>query len=121
MIEQLALMVVHARDFDFAVAAERIQEVIPLERWSGEAALDLAQRVGANASEGAVRILLVTRDGREPLAALVSGAVTLRHVARHELLTLPPPLAAHVAWVSHVVVSDGQPPLLVLDTERLVV
>jgi chemotaxis signal transduction protein len=116
---EMALMVVHAADFDFAVAAERVQEVIPLERWNGEAAVDLAQLVGAPSVEGAVRILLVTRDGREPFAALVSGAVTMRHVARSELLSLPAPLAAHVAWISHIVVADGEPPLLVLDTERL--
>jgi hypothetical protein len=119
MSEELALMVVRTRDFDFGVAAERVREVIPLAQWSGEAAVDLAQLVGATSSEGAVRILLVTRSGREPLAALISGSVTLRHVARAELLALPAMLAAHVAWVSHVVVSDGQPPLLVLDAERL--
>jgi chemotaxis signal transduction protein len=119
MSEELALMVVRTRDFDVGVAAERVQEVIPLQHWSGEAALDLAQLVGATTGDGAVRILLVTRRGREPLAALVSGAVTLRHVARAELLALPSLLAAHVKWVSHVVVSDGQPPLLVLDAERL--
>jgi len=118
-MSEVALMVVRAPNFDFAVAADRVQEVIPLERWNGEAALDLAQVVGAPSVEGAVRVLLVTRDGREPFAALVSGAVTLRHVARTELLTVPAPLAAHVAWLSHIVVSDGQPPLLVLDTERL--
>ena len=112
-------MVVRTRDFDVGVDAARVQEVIPLERWTGEAALDLAQLVGATSGEGAVRILLVTRDGSEPLAALVSGAVTLRHVARADLLALPALLAAHVRWVSHVVVTDGEPPLLVLDAERL--
>jgi chemotaxis signal transduction protein len=117
--DELALMVVHAGDFDFAVDAARVQEVIPLEQWSGEAALDLAQQVGAPAGEGNVRILLVTRRGREPLAALVAGAVTLRHVPRSQLLAIPAPLAAHVAWLSHVVVSDGHAPLLVVDAERL--
>jgi chemotaxis signal transduction protein len=119
MTEELALMVVRTRDFDFGVDAARVQEVIPLERWTGEAALDLAQLVGGTTVDGAVRILLVTRQGAEPLAALVSGAVTLRHVARGELLALPAQLAAHVRWLSHVVVTDGEPPLLVLDTERL--
>jgi chemotaxis signal transduction protein len=119
MAEELALMVVRTRDFDVGIEAARVQEVVPLEKWTGEAALDLAQLVGADAGEGAVRILVVTRAAKEPLAALVSGVVTLRHVARAELLELPSLLAAHVRWVSHVVVSDGQPPLLVLDAERL--
>jgi chemotaxis signal transduction protein len=118
--EELALMVVQTADFDVGVVAERVQEVVPIEKWSGEAALDLLQLVGAPSGEGAVRILVVRRDGREPLAALVSGAVALRHVARGELLELPAPLAAHARWVSHVVISDGRAPLLVLDTERLV-
>ena len=118
--DELTLMVVHAADCDVGVDAARVQEVIPLERWSGEAALDLVQLAGAAAADdGAVRILVVARAGREPLAALVSGTVSLRQVARAELLALPAPLAAHVRWVSHVVVSDGKPPLLVLDTERL--
>jgi len=113
------MMVVRARDFDVGVPAERVQEVIPLERWSGEAALDILQLVGAPTEEGTVRILVVTRRGREPLAALVSGAVALRHVPRAELLALPPELAAHARWVSHVVVGDRQAPLLVLDPDRL--
>lgn len=117
--DDLTLMVVHATDCDVGVDAARVQEVIPLERWTGEAALDLVQLAGAAAAEGAVRILVVARPGREPLAALVSGVVSLRHVARAELLALPAPLAAHVRWVSHVVVTDGKPPLLVLDAERL--
>ena len=112
-------MVVRARDFDVGVPAERVQEVIPLERWSGEAALDILQLVGAPTEEGAVRILVVTRKGREPLAALVSGAVALRHIPRGELLALPPELAGHARWVSHVVVGDDVAPLLVLDPDRL--
>lgn len=120
MSDELALMVVRTPDFDVGVEAARVQEVIPLERWNGEAAFDLAQRVGAaTTGDGATRILVVTRQGREPLAALVTGAVTLRHVARAQLLAMPAPLAERVAWVSHVVVADGQPPLLVLDAERL--
>ena len=117
--DELAFMVVRTRDVDVGVDAARVQEVIPLERWGGEAALELAALVGAAAGEGAARILLVSRPGREPLAALVSGAVALRHVPRAQLLALPAPLAAHVRWVSHVVVSDGKPPLLVLDLDRL--
>jgi len=50
---------------------------------------------------------------------VVSGVVSLRQVTRAELLAVPAPLAGHVRWVSHVVVSDGKPPLLVLDAERL--
>jgi chemotaxis signal transduction protein len=119
MADEVALMVLRTPDFDVGIDAARVQEVVPLAQWTGEAALDLGQLVGAPPSEGAVRILVVTSTAREPLAALVSGSVTLRHVARAELLALPPPLAAHVRWVSHVVVSDGQPPLLVLDAERL--
>jgi hypothetical protein len=118
-VDELTLMVVHAADCDVGVDAARVQEVIPLERWSGEAALDLVQLAGAAPAEGAVRILVVARQGREPLAAVVSGVVSLRQVTRAELLAVPAPLAAHVRWVSHVVVSDGKPPLLVLDAERL--
>ncbi|HXU74586.1 MAG TPA: hypothetical protein VN947_35065 [Polyangia bacterium] len=120
MNDELALMVVHARNVDFAVAAARVQEVVPVDRWAGEPAIDLAQLVGVEPEGGAVRILLLARAGREPLAALVSGDVTLRHIARDHLLPLPAPLAAHVRWISHVVVSDGQQPLLVLDAERVV-
>jgi chemotaxis signal transduction protein len=116
--EELALMVVRTRDFDVGIDAARVREVVPLAEWTGEAAVDLVQLVGATAGGGAVRIVVVTRDRREPLAALVSGAVTLRHVPRGELLALPALLAAHVRWISHVVVSDGLPPLLVLDAER---
>ena len=119
MTNELALMVVHTRDFDLGVAAERVREVVLLEEWQGEAPLALAGLVGAVATEDVVRVLLVTRQGREPLATLVSGAVRLRHVTRAELLELPAPLARHVKWISHVVVSDGQPPLLVIDVERL--
>ncbi|MDB4969327.1 MAG: hypothetical protein JWN44_5016 [Myxococcales bacterium] len=119
MSDELALMVVRTRDFDLGLSAAQVQEVIPLERWTGEAAFDLVQLIGATSDEGAVRILVVTRQGRSPLAALVSGAVTLRYVQREQLLSLPAALAAHVGWFSHVVVTDGQPPLLVLDAERL--
>lgn len=119
MSGELPLMVVHARDFDVGVPAERVQEVIPLERWSGEAALDILQLVGAQTEEGTVRILVVTRQGREPLAALVSGAVSLRHVPRKELLALPRELAAHARFVSHVVVADQGAPLLVLDPDQI--
>ncbi|HEY1585184.1 MAG TPA: hypothetical protein VGH63_05800, partial [Polyangia bacterium] len=119
MSDDVALMVVRAGAVDVAVDAARVQEVVPLEQWTGEAALDLLQLLGAAATEGAVRILVVTRTGREPLAALVTGSVTLRHVARTQLLALPAPLRAHVAWVSHVVVDDKQPPLLVVDADRL--
>lgn len=119
MSDDVALMVVRAGGVDVGVDAARVQEVVPIAQWTGEAALDLQQRAGATSSEGAARILVVTRDGREPLAALVSGAVTLRHVPRAQLLAVPSPLRAHVPWVSHVVVTDGEPPLLVVDVGAL--
>jgi hypothetical protein len=119
MSDDVALMVVRAGAVEVGVEAARVQEVVPVAQWTGEAALDLQQHAGAGATEGAVRILVVKRDGREPLAALVSGAVTLRHVARGALLSLPPLLRAHVRWVSHVVVADGRPPLLVVDAAEL--
>jgi hypothetical protein len=119
MSGDVALMIVHTADFDIGIDAARIHEVIPLERWSGEAAFDLLERVGSSGVEGAARILVVRRDTAAPLAALVSGSVTLRHVARRELLAVPAPLAAHVRWLSHVVVTDGQRPLLVVDAERI--
>ena len=119
MTNEVALMVVRAGDLDVGLDAARVQEVLPLAQWNGEAALDLLQQVGATGAAGDARILVVTRQGREPLAALVSGAVTLRHIARADMLPLPPELRAHVAWLSHVVISEGQTPLLVVDTERL--
>lgn len=118
-IEEAALMVVHTPDVDLGLDAARVREVIPVESWTGEPALDLAQLVGVAGGDGAVRILVITRAGREPLAALVSGAVRLHQVRRAQLLPLPAELAAHVDRISHVVVRDGQPPLLVLDADRL--
>jgi chemotaxis signal transduction protein len=119
MTDEVALMVVRAGGVDVGLDAARVREVLPLAQWNGEAALDLMQLVGATTVDGDVRILVVTRHGREPLAALVSGAVTLRHVARAQMLAVPMPLSAHVRWVSHVVVGDGEAPLLVVDADRL--
>ena len=126
MNDELAFMVVRAGDVDVGIEAARVQEVIPLERWDGEAALELAVVAGGAADEGAARILVVTRPGREPLAALVSGAVVLRQVPRAQLLKVPAPLAGHVRWVSHVVVSEGAGgaggegrAMLVVDPDRL--
>jgi chemotaxis signal transduction protein len=119
MTDEVALMVVRAGAVDVGLDAARVREVVPIEQWTGEAALDLLQLVGAAGAEGNVRILVVARDGREPLAALVSGTVTLRHVTRAQLLAVPAPLDAHVRWVSHIVVGKDGAPLLVVDAERL--
>jgi len=119
MSDEIALMVVHAGAVDVGVDAARVQEVVPIAQWTGEAAFDLQQHAGATVTEGAARILVVARDGREPLAALVAGDVSLKHIGRGQLMPVPPLLRAHVRWVSHVVVADGQPPLLVVDAAEL--
>ena len=117
--EEVALMVIRAGDVEVAVEATRVHEVVPLEQWNGEAALDLQEQTGAGVTQGPARILVVTRPGRPPLAAIVSAAVTLRHVARAQLLSLPPLLRAHVRWASHVAIAAGRPPLLLVDPGEL--
>ncbi|HEY1585030.1 MAG TPA: hypothetical protein VGH63_05030 [Polyangia bacterium] len=119
MSGDLAMMVVRMRDFDLGLAAERVREVVLVEQWGGDLPPTLAQLVGAEETGDTVRVLLIMRPGREPLATLVSGTVRLRHVAPGELLALPALLARQVRRISHVVVTDGEPPLLVVDVERL--
>jgi chemotaxis signal transduction protein len=116
--QELTLMVVAAPVVELGIDAALVLEVIPFDRWSGTASQALQERMGA-VVEGARRILLVARQGREPLALEVSGAVRLRQVERSAALELPELLAPHARWISHVIMTDGQLPLLVVDPEQL--
>jgi chemotaxis signal transduction protein len=119
MSTELALMVVTAFGCELAIDAALVREVVPLESWAGSTTLDVQALVGADNLQGARRVLLVARGDREPLGLSVVGAVRLRHVASTEVLALPRLLLAHTRFISHVVLTEGQPPLLVLDPAHL--
>jgi hypothetical protein len=116
--DEVAVMIVPTPTVDLALDAELVREVIPFERWNGPSVA--VQKVWLHADvEGGRRILLVARRDRVPLAIDVSGDVRLRHVPRSSVLAVPSPLDRHVRWVSHVIITDGKAPVLLLDPEHL--
>jgi hypothetical protein len=120
--DELTLVVVSAPGLDVGCEAARVQAVVAAAEWRGAAPIDVVALAAPGASAAAApageaeRVLVVARRG-EALALRARGAVRVRRVRRVELLALPPLLAGRAPWISHVV--DGEPPILVLDLERL--
>jgi hypothetical protein len=117
---QIELLVIGAGSPSFAVEADRVERVLPVDEWHGAEPVDLEQLACADRCtlEGA-RVLVLGLGGGRRVALRVPRELLVCRVPAAELLELPDLVRPGAPWVRAAVLTEGQPPLLVIDPSRL--
>jgi hypothetical protein len=112
------LLSVGADGKTWAVPSSCVVSIEPFD--SAESAIDVLALLGvAPAAASQTARVLVLQVAGQRLRLLARGALLLRNPNQRELLPLPTEFGSCSPLVSHVVIVDGKPSLVVVSPERL--